>query len=397
MAGPRTIAVHGGERPDPATGASSPSIVLSSTFVTEGPEAFSAYDLSADTPYLYTRWSNPTVDALAAKLALLEGAEAGQCFASGMAATAAIFTTFLKAGDHAVVSDVCYAAIAELARDYLPRFGIAVTCVDASDAAAVRAAVTDRTKLIFVDTPCNPLLRLSDIAALGTIAKEAGALLAVDSTFATPIATRPLALGADLVMHSATKYLCGHGDAIGGVVVGAADLVAKLRADAAIHFGGVMSPFNAWLIARGVATLPLRMKSHEENALAVARFLESHPAVERVTYPGLPSHPQHDLARRQMSNFSGMIAFQVKGGAAAGRTTAHRMAQNLGVIHYAVSLGHHRSLICWMQTDELLASSFGGSPGSEAAYRAWAGDGLFRLSIGLEEAEDLIRDLDACL
>jgi methionine-gamma-lyase len=228
------------------------------------------------------------------------------------------------------------------------------------------------------------------------IAKSAGALHSCDSTFASPVGTRPAEHGVDLVIHSLTKYVGGHGDALGGSVSGSADLISRLHVEAAVHHGGIISPFNAWLIARGAGTLPLRMRQHAENAMAVATFLENHPRVKRVNYPGLASHPQHELARRQMKNFSGMIAFQV-GGVADGEAVAERMMSDFEVIHYAVSLGHHRSLCFWMATDELMQTSFRLEGAQLESWRAWAGDGIFRLSVGLEDAEDLIRDLDRVL
>ncbi|MDT8345789.1 MAG: PLP-dependent aspartate aminotransferase family protein [Thermohalobaculum sp.] len=395
--GPRTLAIHAGERPDPATGASSPNIVMSSTFVTEKPEGFSARELTGDSPFVYTRWANPTVRSLEEKVAALEGAEAAAAFASGMAAAHAILAAELSAGDRLVLADVSYAGIAELARDTLPRMGVEVVTVDMSDLAAVAAAVTPGTRLVFIDTPCNPLMRLTDIAAVAGIAHAAGARLAIDSTFASPIATQPLALGADYVMHSLTKYVGGHGDAVGGMVCGRAELIRPLVSEAIVHYGGVLSPFNAWLIARGAATLPIRMRAHEETALAVARWLEADRRVARVMYPGLPSHPQHALARRQMRNFSGMMTFRLTGGEAEGAAAAARMAARLGVIHYAVSLGHHRTLVCWMPTASLLETSFRLTGASAEGYRAWAGEGVFRLSVGLEDAADLIADLDAVL
>ena len=395
--GPRTLAIHAGEQPDPATGASSPNIVMSTTFVKEKPEGFSAYELTEDSPFVYTRWANPTVRMLEAKVAALEGAEAASAFASGMAAASAILFAELSSGDHLIVSDVAYAGIAELTRDTLPRMGVAVSKVDTSDLDALAASVRPETRLIFIDTPCNPLLRLTDIAAAAGIAHDAGARLAVDSTFASPVGCNPLALGADYVMHSATKYIGGHGDAVGGLVCGGSALIRPLISEAIVHYGGVISPFNAWLIARGAATLPLRMKAHQESALALARWLEGDPRVARVNYPGLQSHPQHALARRQMTNFSGMMSFQLKGTEAGGLAVAERMAQELEIIHYAVSLGHHRSLICWMPTEAMMENSFRLEGAQAAAYREWAGPGLFRLSVGLEDAEDLIRDLDAVL
>ena len=297
---------------EPKTRSVSPDIVTSTSFHTH-PDAigFSANDLSQDAPHFYTRWSNPTVAALEEKLAQLEGGEAGLCFASGMAAISALFLTQLAAGDHLILSEVCYAGVAELAHDILPKFGIAVSAVDTADAASVVKAVTPTTRLIHVESPANPILKLTDLAVISTIAKNCGARLSVDSTLATPIATRPLALGADFVVHSLSKYLCGHGDAIGGGIVGRLGDIAAMRREALIHHGGCLSPFTAWLILRGIETLEARMAIHERNAGIVAHFLEGHPNVVKTYWPGLPSHPQHELAKRQMANFSGMIAFSV--------------------------------------------------------------------------------------
>ena len=393
--GERTRAIHAGEVPDSATGASSPNITMSSTFVTEGPAGFSAHDLTDESPYLYGRWSNPTVRMLERKMAALEGTEAAVCFASGMGAMAAIFFSTLSSGDHLLVSDVSYAGVAELARETLPRMGVEVSTVDFSDLDAVKNAIRPNTKLLHSEMPVNPILRLVDLQALSDVAHEAGALHSFDATFASPIGLRPSQFGVDLVMHSLTKYVGGHGDALGGSVAGSTAHIKRLVVEAALHYGGIISPFNAWLIARGAATLPLRMRAHQETAMAVSNYLEEHAKVERVIYPGLPSHPQYDLAQRQMNNYSGMVSFQLKGGAEAGLKAAERMAQRLDVIHYAVSLGHHRSLIFWMPTDDLMESSFKLTGSALESYRSLAGEGIFRFSVGLEDAEDLIADLDA--
>lgn len=391
--GIRTRAIHVGEGRREATAPSSPDIVMSSTFLVDEEVSFSANNLGEDTPYVYSRWANPTVDQLEEKLASLENAGASVAFASGMAASTALLFSNLAAGDHLVISDTNYPGTAEFARETLPRYGVAVTPVDATDPGAIRAAMRDETRLVWIETPSNPLLRIVDIEAAAAIAKAGGALLAVDSTFATPIATRPLDLGADFVVHSLTKYIGGHGDAMGGAVCGSADALARLRGEGMSHYGGVISPFNAWLIMRGIATLPLRMRAHEENAFAVARFLEDHPNVERVLYPGLASHPQHELAARQMDNFSGMISFRVP----APKKVAARMMRELGVIHYAVSLGHHRSLVYLMQTEDLVTSSYALEGEPLERYRAIAGEGLFRLSVGIEDPDDLIADLEQVL
>ena len=390
--GQSTTAIHAGEQPDPVTGASAPNLVMSSTYVASEPAGFSAHDLGDDSPFLYGRWGNPTTRALEQKLAALEGTESCLCLASGMAAASAIFLTLLSAGDHVIVSDVSYAGVAELARDTLPRFGIAVSLVDCSDPANVAAAMRPETRLVHCETPVNPILRLTDLRAIAEIAHQGGAKLSCDSTFASPIGLKSAALGVDYVMHSITKYIGGHGDAIGGAICGSRADIAALNLEAAIHHGGVLSPFNAWLIARGAATLPLRMRAHQDGALAVAQFLEQHPKVTRVMYPGLESHPQHALAQQQMSNFGGMVSFQV-GDEAAGDAVAARMAEELQVIHYAVSLGHHRSLVFWMPTAGLMETSFRLKGAALESYRAYAGDGIFRLSVGLEDAGDLNADL----
>ncbi|MBE1283613.1 MAG: aminotransferase class V-fold PLP-dependent enzyme [Rhodobacteraceae bacterium] len=394
--GIQTTAIHAGEGPDPTTGASAPPLHMSSTFVTEDVAGFSAHDLTPDSPYLYARWANPNVASLEAKIAALQGTEGCLCTASGMAAATAIFLTFLSAGDHAIVSDVSYAGVAELARDTLPRLGIEVSTVNLSDLQAVADAIRPNTRLIHSESPVNPILRLTDLAAISKLAHDNGALHSCDATFASPIGMDAVGLGVDLVMHSITKYIGGHGDAVGGAVAGSAELISKMRFEAAIHHGGILSPFNAWLIGRGMATLPLRMKAHEAGAQAVAEWLEADPRVSRVIYPGLPSHPQYDLAQQQMNNTSGMISFQV-GNVAKGEAVAQKMIQDLQVMHYAVSLGHHRSLVFWMETQGLMETSFRLDPGQAENYRAFAGDGIFRLSIGLEDAEDLIADLDRVL
>jgi methionine-gamma-lyase len=387
--GLQTLAIHGGESPDPSTGASSPNLVMSSTYVVDEEVSFSANNLAAETPFVYTRWDNPTSRQLESKLSLLENAEACLAFASGMAASCAVLLAHLDPGDHLVISDTNYPGTAEFVRNTLTRLGVEVSPVDTSQNGAIEAALRDNTRMLWLETPSNPLLKIADIRAAAELAHARGALLVVDSTFATPIATRPLELGADLVVHSLTKYIGGHGDAMGGAVCGKQDLIAALRGEALVHYGGVISPFNAWLILRGMATLPLRMRCHQQNALAVADFLEAHALVERVYYPGLESHPQHALASSQMRNFSGMISFR----SAQPKHVAARMMQELRVIHYAVSLGHHRSLIYLMQTDDLVGSSYRLQGEALASYREVAGEGIFRLSVGLEDAEDLIADL----
>jgi cystathionine beta-lyase/cystathionine gamma-synthase len=391
--GIQTQAIHGGEKPDPRTGASTPSLVMSSSFVVDEEISFSANNMNAETPFLYTRWDNPTTQQLEQKLALLEQAEACIAFATGMAASASVLLAHLSQGDHLIISSTNYPGTAEFARSTLTRLGIEVTPVDTSNPDNVRSAMRDTTRMIWIESPSNPLLTITDIKAIAEIAHSQGALLVVDSTFATPIATRPLSLGADMVVHSLTKYIGGHGDAMGGSVCGAQALLGPLRGEALVHYGGVISPFNAWLIMRGMATLPLRMRTHAANAMHLARFLESHPRVEKTIYPGLESHPQHQLASTQMDCFSGMISFRC----ANPKAVAERMMQKLEVIHYAVSLGHHRSLIYLMQTDDLVESSYHLEGEDLDNYRDTAGEGVFRFSVGLEDAQDLIDDLNTVL
>ncbi len=395
--GLQTRSIHAGEAPDPSTGASSPNIAMSSSYLVDEPVSFSATNLDEHTPFIYTRWGNPTTRQLEQKLAALENADDCVAFASGMGASAAVLLGLLSQGDHLIISDSNYPGTAELARDTLPRFGVQATPLDTADADAVRAALRPNTKMIWVETPSNPLLRIADLRALAAIAEQADALLAVDSTFATPIAQRPLELGADLVVHSLTKYIGGHGDALGGAVAGGAALISRLRGEGLIHYGGVISPFNAWLILRGMATLPLRMRAHAENAARLADWLADQPQVERLLYPGRADHPQHAVARAQMDNYSGMISFRVAGGRAGAQALAARMMERLEVIHYAVSLGHQRSLIYLMETDDLIGSSYRLQGAALEDYRELAGDGLFRFSVGLEDADDLIRDLQRVL
>lgn len=387
----QTRAVHAGEAPDPATGATTPNIVMSTTYAADPSVQFSIADQEGaiSSGFVYTRWGNPTIQQLAKKLAALEGARRCVLFGSGMAAISALFLHLLKSGDHVVMSDVTYAGASELANEILPKMGIRIVRVNMSDLKEVEQAILPETRLVYLETPCNPICRLTDIKAVSQLAKRVGARVAVDSTFATPLASRPIELGADYVIHSLTKFLGGHGDAIGGAILGPKEDLMALQQSALVRLGGIISPFNAWLILRGLATFPLRMKAHETNAMAVAQWLEAHPKVKRVIYPGLPSHPQHTLAKTQMANFSGMLSFQMEEGPQAAKV----FADQLKVFHYAVSLGHHKSLLFYMDTASLLQSSFWLTAEQEIAYRAFAGEGIFRVSIGIEDAADLCTDL----
>lgn len=392
---PATLALDGGLVPNPMTGAIQPDISMSVNNVfAPGSAGFSAEGADlADLPYLYARWTNPTTRALETRLAALEGAEDALATATGVAAIAATFLGLLKAGDHLIVSEVCYAGAFELATRILPDLGIQVTAVNLSDLAATRAALRPNTRLIHAESPCNPILRLTDLAALATLAHEAGALLSVDSTLATPVITRPLEHRVDLVIHSLTKFMNGHGDALGGAVIGRKELIARLRARAGVYLGATLSAHNAWLILRGLDTLYPRLRTASDNAQRLAAWLEAQPCIARVTYPGLASHPQHALARRQMALPGGMIAFQVTNPDAM----AGQLADRLRIIHYAFSLGHQRSICVLIPTAEIQASTFRMEGEALARYRDWAGDGVFRLSVGLEDPEDLIEDLAQAL
>lgn len=391
--GARTQAVHAGELPDALTGGAAPALVMSTNFVT-CPDAldFGSPTVGVDAPYLYSRWGNPTVRMLEQKLAALEGGDEAVAFGTGMAAMSSLLLHVLSPGDHVLVSDVCYAGTVSLTRETLPRFGIEVTTADLSDLAEVAAAIRPNTRLVLAETPANPILRLTDLAAVARIAHDSSALLAVDASLTPSVITRPLAEGADFVVTSLTKYYSGHGDAMGGAVIGASELMAPLRQDAVLRFGGVLSPFNAWLILRGMTTLGARMDAHVANAGRVAAFLAEHPAVSKVIYPGLPSHPQHELAQRQMAAGGGLIAFQPRDRDAIGA-----LVERLDLFHYAVSLGHQRSLILYLDTDGMQRACFHLDDEHLRRYREWAGDGLFRLSIGLEDPDDLCDDLDRAL
>ncbi|KFI29811.1 trans-sulfuration enzyme family protein [Paenirhodobacter enshiensis] len=393
---PETLALDAGLDIAPETREVQPTVSMSvNNMVTPGEGAFSASGLEdiAAEPYTYARWLNPTVRSLEMRMAALEGAEDALASATGVAAIAAVFLTFLKSGDHLIVSDVTYAGAAELARSILPDFGIEVTPVNLSRPEELRAALRPNTRLVHCESPCNPLLRLTDLAEVARIAHAAGALVSVDSTLATPVATRPLGLGVDLVVHSMTKFINGHGDALGGVTCGRRALIAKMRGRAGVYLGAALSAGNAWLILRGIDTLFPRMRQISESAQKIAAFLESHPAVLSAVYPGLPSYPQYALALRQMDIPGGMIGFRTRDPQAMAR----QLSERLKVAHYAFSLGHQRSIVTLLDTEEMIGGTYRLTGAAEEDYRAYAGDGIFRLSVGLEAVEDLIADLDQAL
>jgi methionine-gamma-lyase len=336
---------------------------------------------------VYTRYGNPTLNALEEKIAVLEGAEAAQVTATGMAAVSTSVLSFLKAGDHLVSARSIYSAAFDLFYRKLPSWGVETTFVESTAPDDFARAMRANTKLVYIETPSNPVLNLLDIETIASIARSREVRIAIDNTFATPFNTRPLQLGVDLVIHSATKYLCGHGDAMGGVIAGKRELVQKIAVETHRDLGGVMSPFNAWLILRGLRTLPLRMERHNANAQRIAEFLQNHPGVEEVFYPGLPSHPGHELAKKQMRGFGGMVSFIVRGGIEAGRSVLN----SVKLCTLAVSLGDTRTLITHpASTTHVVVPR-------EKRLEIGIHDGLIRLSVGIEEVQDLMGDLDQAL
>ncbi len=372
-----TRAIHVGQEADPTTGATIVPVYQTSTYTQDAVGEHKGFD--------YSRTINPTRLALEKQLASLEGGAHGYAFASGMAATAAVLN-LLSAGDHAVVTDDLYGGTYRLFTRVLERYGLSFTYVDMSNIDAVRAAIRPNTKLFWIETPTNPLLKLIDIAAVVALRRE-GQLVAVDNTFATPYFQQPLALGADVVVHSTTKYIGGHSDVVGGVAITNDDAIADVIKFHQNAVGGVPGPHDAWLTMRGAKTLALRMRQHAQNAQAVAEFLEAHPDVDRVFYPGLPSHPQHALAKRQMTGFGGMVSFVLKGPQSRALDFAHR----LRFFSLAESLGGVESLICHP------ARMTHGSIPKEDRERRGVTDGLLRLSVGIEDVEDLLDDLRIAL
>jgi len=372
-----TICVHAGQAPDPATGAIITPIYQTSTYVQD--------ELGRHKGYEYGRTQNPTRFALERNLAAIEGGRAAFAFASGMAAIGAV-ATLLSAGDHVVVSETVYGGTYRLFERVLRRYQLTFTYADSSNLKALEAAITPSTRLLFVETPTNPLLGLTDLAAAADLAHRHGLRLAVDNTFASPSVQRPLELGADLVVHSTTKYLNGHSDSVGGAVVAVRDDDIEWLRFVQNAEGAIISPFDAWLVLRGTKTLPLRMERHNRNALALAEFLAAHPKVRRVYYPGLPSHPQHALARRQMRGFGGMLAFELES-----LEAARRCLNAVRLMALAESLGGVETLISHPAT--MTHASV--PPERRAALGIT--DRLIRVSVGIEDIDDLKDDLAQAL
>ncbi len=376
-----TLLIHAGGA-DEETGGVVPPIHAASTFVRER--------IDDDARWRYARGDNPTRARLEAILADLEHGAAASAYSSGMAAVTAALQ-LLSGGDHAVVGYDCYLSTYNLFANDLPRYGVEADFVDLTDLEAVQAALKPSTRMLWIETPTNPLLDIVDLAAIAEIAQSAGAITVVDNTFASPYCQTPIDQGIDIVVHSTTKYLGGHSDFTGGAAIARTpELAAKLK-DRQYYLGAVPSVFDCWLLMRGIRTLGVRMRAHMQNAQAIAEALRDHPKVTRVLYPGLPDHPGHEIAKRQMTGgYSGMVSFEVEGGSAAAR----RVSERTKVFQLATSLGSVESLIypptAWLETDPVLMAQIPGSP--------WAQNpGLIRLSVGIESTRDLIADLEQAL
>jgi cystathionine beta-lyase/cystathionine gamma-synthase len=374
-----TLALHAGAEPDPTTGAMLTPIYQTTTY-RQGP-------VGVDKGFTYSRAGNPTVTALERRLAALEGAEYATCFSSGLSATTVLFLSLLKSGDRVVVSEVCYGGTVRLLQQLFEPFGVRADFVDTSDAEKLAAALQEPAKLVFIETPANPTLRLTDISLSAELAHNAGALLVVDNTLLTPALQKPLELGSDISLHSTTKFIEGHNATIGGALITRNkelherfDLIRKST-------GTIQAPFDAWLTLQGVKTLPLRIRQHSENALKGARFLAGHPRVTKLFYPGLESFPQRELAKRQQGSGGGLIAFEVEGGTEEGI----KVMNSVRVCSLAENLGAAETLITHPASMTHAAVSL------EQRESAGITDGLIRLSVGLENPHDLIADLDQAL
>ena len=373
-----TKAIHVGQGAEPVTGATIVPIFQTSTYTQEAPGVHKGFD--------YSRTINPTRVALEACLASLENARHGLCFASGMAATSAV-VNLLSAGDHAVVTDDLYGGTFRLFDKVFARYGLSFTYVDASDHRAVERAIAPATKLIWLESPTNPLLKLADIAAISALARKRGVMTAVDNTFATPYLQNPLDLGADIVVHSTTKYIGGHSDTVGGFVATNDKSIFDVVKFHQNAVGAVPGPFDCFLTMRGAKTLAVRMREHEKNARALAAFLDGHEDVEKLYYPGLPAHPQHELAKKQMRGFGGMLSFVLRGGP----QRASAFASKTKIFSLAESLGGVESLICHP------SSMTHGSIPKDVREERGVTDGLLRLSVGIESQADIIADVEQAL
>lgn len=380
----RTRAVHAGHGIDPATGAHATPIYATSTFAYGSAERGQRLFAGEESGYFYSRVTNPTVRAFEQKLADLEGAEDAVAFASGMGAVSAIALTLLKPGDEVVFLAPLYGGTEGFLLEVASKFGVAVH--EAHDEADLESKLNAQTRMVWLETPTNPRLGIYDLARVARAAKAVGALTVVDNTFSTPYLTRPIEFGVDLVMHSATKYLGGHGDAIGGVVAGPADMMMELRGVGLRHVGASLGPFEGYLFLRGMKTLPLRMEAHCAGAMALAEALEDHPAIEALYYPGLKSHPGHEVAARQMRGFGGLVSLDL-----GSQQAAMTFLDSLTLFTQAVSLGDVESLTCHP------ASTTHALLGEDTLLRQGVTPGLVRMSVGIEDPDDLVREVLAAL
>lgn len=390
-----TLCVHGGEGVDTDTRAIRRPIHMANSYElpTDIGELIETLTWDNLDKFNYTREHSPTPRHLEERLALLEGGEDCVVAASGMGAIAATFFTLLNAGDHIVASEVCYTGTQKLLGFHLPRFGIEVSLEDTSDLDEVGAAIRPDTKVVYIETPGNPIVSISDIEKIAEMAHAVGATMVVDSTWSGLVTQSPLKLGADVVIHSATKYINGHGDFLGGAVIGRKKFLADVREYGIVHLGACISPFNAWLILRGSVTLPMRVQRHCENAWKVAEFLESHAKVKSVRYPGLESHPGYEIAKRQMKAPSGMLNFNLK----ADMKEHFEFLKRLKLVTHAVSLGHDQSLIIYIPTFFFFEDMVVFNDAQKEKYTNLMGEGIYRLSVGIEDADDIIKDLGNAL
>ena len=380
-----TLLIHIDRDLNPST-AVAPPIYQTSTFRSDSAQDFADRTAEPRHPEYYTRFGNPTLKQAERVLAALEGAGAALVTASGMAAATSAVLTFVERGSHIVAQANHYGGTTILLRDFLPKFGVETTFVDQREPAAFEKAIRPTTKLVLVESPSNPVMYLTDLAAVAGIAKAHGIVTIADNTFTASLNQRPLDFGIDIVFHSATKYFGGHSDLLAGALMGSSPLIEKIW-NTSVILGGTLAPFNGWLLLRGLRTLPLRVRQQNENALALAKFLEQHRAVKAVHYPGLESHPQHALARRQMKGFGGMLSFEPKGGFDGAR----HFLDNVRLASRAASLGGAETLVVHA------ASNFGHYFTSEQAEKLAIGPGLVRVSVGLEAVKDLIADFDRAL
>ncbi|MHB8655852.1 MAG: trans-sulfuration enzyme family protein [Terriglobia bacterium] len=382
-----TLAVHAGEAPCAATGALDTPIYQSTTFVSVDSDEMAAVYGDVKFGYMYTRYGNPTIRALEEKMAALEGGEAALATASGMAAISTAILGYVKTGDHVVSARSLYGAAYNFMNKKLPRMGASATFVSSPRVEDFEKAIQPNTRLIYFETPSNPIMEILDVAGIAALGRARGIPTMIDNTFASPALQQPITSGVTVVVHSATKYLCGHGDAMGGIIVGPKAYISELLHEVFRDLGGVISPFNAWLILRGIHTLHVRMPAHCSNAQRIAEFLAQHPKVERVNYPGLAKDPGHELAKKQMKAFGAMISFEAKGGYEGGKKVMDRVK----IFARAASLGDTRSLIVHS------ASTSHRAVPREQRVAIGVTDGLVRLSVGIESANDLIKDLDQAL